>query len=113
MNCKRAIQAAIPVLGLLLGSTIAFAHGGFEHVMGTVAAIADTSITVTTVKHTPVTVLIEPATIYTFNDAKASLKDLRVGERVVINAKENAEHKLVGVSVRWGANSSAHADHKQ
>ncbi|MCU1259584.1 MAG: hypothetical protein JWO80_2469 [Bryobacterales bacterium] len=112
MKTKK-LQILTATATLFLGAAIAFAHNGVEHVMGTVAAIADTSITVTTVKHTPVTVLLEPATTYTFNDAKASLKDLKVGERVVINAKENAEHKLVGVSVRWGANSSAHADHKQ
>jgi Cu/Ag efflux protein CusF len=112
MKTKR-LQILTATAMLFLVAALAFAHNGVEHVMGTVAAIADTSITVTTVKHTPVTVLLEPATIYTFNDAKASLKDLKVGERVVINAKENAEHKLVGVSVRWGANSSAHTDHKQ
>jgi Cu/Ag efflux protein CusF len=112
MNTKRRLQILTASATLLFGAAIAFAHNGVEHVMGTVAAIADTSITVTTVKHTPVTVLLEPATTYSFNDAKASLKDLKVGERVVINAKQNAGHKLVGVSVRWGANSRAHADQK-
>ncbi len=111
MNGKRSIHSVIAIFALMLGSAIAFAHNGIEHVMGTVTAVTDTSITVDTVKHTPVTVLIDASTTFSNNDAQASLKDLKVGQRVVINAKENAEKKLVGVSVKWGANSSSHSDH--
>jgi predicted RNA-binding protein with PUA-like domain len=41
---------------------------------------------------------------------QASLKELKVGDRVVIYAKPNAEKKLVGVTVKWGAASAAHPD---
>ncbi|MGI8960444.1 MAG: DUF5666 domain-containing protein [Bryobacteraceae bacterium] len=101
----------IAVLALLLGSAIALPHNGMEHVMGTVAAVTDNSITVETVKHTTVTVLIDPSTKFNNNDAQASLKDLKVGDRVVIHAKPNAEKKLVGVTVKWGVNSSGQTDH--
>ena len=111
MKSRRNIHPVIVVLALMLGPAIAFAHNGVEHVMGTVTAVTDTSITVDTVKHTSVTVLINPSTTFSNNDAKASLKDLKGGQRVVINAKENADKKLVGVSVKWGANSSSRADH--
>ena len=113
MNSKRSIHSVFAVFALMLGSAIAFAHNGVEHVMGTVTAVTDTSITVDTVKHTSVTVLIDPATTFSNNDAQASQKDLKVGDRVVINAKPNADKKLVGVSVRWGANSTAHGDHAE
>src|SRR6267154_6172983 len=98
MNGKRSIHSVFAVFALMLGSVIAFAHNGIEHVMGTVTAVTDTSTTVDTVKHTPVTVLIDASTTFSNNDALASLKDLKVGQRVVINAKENADKKLVGVS---------------
>src|SRR5258708_3685950 len=94
MNSKRSIHSIIAVLGLMLGSAIASAHNGVEHVMGTVTAVTDTSVTVDTVKHTSVTVLLDPSTTFSNNDASASLKDLKVGQRVVINAKENADKKL-------------------
>src|SRR5258707_513632 len=113
MNGKRSIHSVIAVLALTLGSAIAFAHNGIEHVMGTVTAVTDTSITVDTIKHTSVTVLLDPSTTFSNNDAPSSLKDLKVGQRVVINAKENADKKLVGVSVKWGANATAHGDHPE
>jgi uncharacterized protein YkvS len=116
MNRRRSIRTLIAMTALMIGSAIAFAHNGIEHVMGTVTAVTETSITVdTTVKHTSVTVMVDPSTTFTNKDAKASFKDLKVGERVVINAKEGADKKLQGISVKWGASSNAtasHADHK-
>ena len=32
---------------------------------------------------------------------------------IVINAKENADKKLVGLSVKWGANAAAHGAHPE
>ncbi len=114
MNRKNSIRTFIAMAALMIGSAVAFAHNGIEHVMGTVTAVSDTSITVDTVKHTAVTVMVDPSTTFTNKNAKASLKDLKVGERVVINAKEGADKKLQGISVKWGASSNvtAHADHK-
>jgi hypothetical protein len=110
---NRRTQSALAIIALTLGSAIAFAHNGVEHVMGTVTAVTDTFITVDTVKHTSVTVLIDPATTFSNSDAQASRKDLKIGQRVVINAKPNADKKLAGVSVKWGANSTAHGDHTE
>jgi hypothetical protein len=92
-------------------TTAAYAHNGIEHVMGTLSAKSPASVTVETPKHTKVTVLLDPSTTYSFNDKTASLNDLKIGERVVVNAKESADEKLHGVSIRWGANSTSHADH--
>jgi type 1 fimbria pilin len=105
MNLKKSIYPSIALFALLLGSLSTFAHNGMVHVMGTVAAMTENSITVETVKHTKVTILIEPATKFNNSNAQASFKDLTVGERVVIHAKENAEKKLVGAEVKWGAGS--------
>lgn len=111
MNNKRSLYSVFAVLALVLGSATAFAHNGVEHVMGTITAVTDTSLTVETPKHTSVTVLLDSATTFTNDDAQASRKDLKVGDRVVVNAKENAAKKLVGVSVKWGAKSTTTADH--
>jgi hypothetical protein len=107
MNNKIAAAA------LTLAAATAFAHNGIEHVMGTLSAKTDKSVVVETVKHTKVIVLLDPSTTFSFNDKAASLNDLKIGERVVVNAKEDAKEKLHGVSVRWGANSTASADHDE
>ena len=110
MHNKRVIVAAV---ALTLSAAGAFAHNGIEHVMGTLSAKSDTSVTVETPKHTKVTVLLDPATTYNWNDKAATFNDLKLGERVVVNAKEDSSDKLHAVSVRWGANSTSHDDHKQ
>jgi preprotein translocase subunit YajC len=106
MYLRKLLAPAIAVASLLLALALAtFAHAGMEHVMGTVAAVTDNSITVDTVKHTKVTVLIDPSTKFIKNNAQALLKDLKVGDRVVIHAKRNPDKKLVGAEVKWGAGS--------
>ncbi len=109
---KPIYPALAAFFALLLGSVSALAHPGMEHVMGTVAAVTENSITVETVKHTKVTVLLDPSTKFTNSNASASLKDLKVGDRVVIHAKPNADKQLVGAEVKWGT-SSMPADHKE
>jgi type 1 fimbria pilin len=111
MNKKKRPQLIIAALALMLASAAAYAHNGVEHVMGTVTSVTDSSITVDTVKHTSVTVAIDPTTTYMKNNAQASRKDLKAGDRVVIDAKENADKKLVGVTVKMGSAASEHADH--
>lgn len=120
MNRRHNLRKIIAMAALMIGSVTAFAHNGVEHIMGTVKAVTETSITVETVKHTAVMVAVDPSTTFSNKDAKASLKDLKVGERVVINAKEGADKKLQGISVKWGAGSTSKmpaghkmpADHK-
>jgi hypothetical protein len=99
----------IAAVALILGSAIAYAHNGVEHVMGTVTAVTDSSITVDTLKHTSVAVLLDASTKFTKNDAAITRQDVKVGDRVVIDAKEASDKKLVGVAVKLG--SSAHGDH--
>jgi hypothetical protein len=115
LNRKRYVRILIAAAALMAGSVAAFAHNGVEHVMGTVSTVTSNSIMVETVTHTTVTVMVDPSTTFSHQDMKASLKDLKVGERVVINAREGADKKLLGISVKWGATPAAtasHADHK-
>lgn len=113
MQNRRFVSLSAAAVMLIAGAASAWAHNGIEHVMGTLSAKSEASVTVETPKHTKVTVLLDPGTTYNWNDKAASLNDLKVGERVVVNAKEDSSDKLHAVSVRWGANSTSHDDHKQ
>lgn len=111
MICRRNVITFIATVALTIGATAAFAHNGIEHVMGTVKSVTDSSITVDTVKHTSITVMVDASTTYTNKEARATLKDLKTGERVVIDAKDGTDKKLHGISVKWGAASGATATH--
>src|SRR5258708_30703144 len=111
MNRKRSLYSIFAPLALLLASAIAFAHEGVEHIMGTVTAVTEKSVTVETLKHASATVLLDASTKFTNKDAAASRKDLKVGDLVVINAKPNADKKLVAISVKLGATSTTSAKH--
>ena len=106
MNRRRSICTFLAMATLILGSAIAFAHGGVEHVLGTITAITDNSITVDATQNKSVTVMSDAATKYTNKKAKASLKDLKVGDRVAIDAKKGAGEKLQAVTVKWGTDST-------
>ena len=64
-------------------SAAAFAHGGEEHVIGTVAKVEQDSITVKTTANKMVTVAVAPETKFAKAEAPAKLTDLNVGDRVV------------------------------
>ena len=89
---------------VLLFAMTSFAHNGNEHVMGTVTAISANSITVqTTAKEAKTTTIsVIPSTMFMKSGAHVSLKDLKVGDRVVIEAKENKDDKLEAISVTFG-----------
>jgi hypothetical protein len=92
------------LFGVLLFTTTTFAHGGNEHVIGTVTTISENSITVQSVgkEAKTTTVSVIPSTMFMKSGAHASLKDLKVGDRVVVEAKENKDDKLEAVSVTFG-----------
>lgn len=103
------------VLSILFLASMAFAHGNEKHVMGTVTAVSDNSITIETMDKHKVTVGVVPGTSFMKGTATAALKDLKVGDRVVIHAVEKDEH-LQAQMVMIGAASSVaghhHHDHK-
>jgi hypothetical protein len=89
------LAACIPLIAVAT-----LAHGGEEHVIGTVAKIAQDSITVkTTTKE--VTVAVAPDTKFIKAKAAATISDLNVGDRVVIHAKEVTEGNLVADTVEF------------
>jgi precorrin-2 methylase len=92
---------------------MAFAHGNEKHVMGTVTAVSDNSITVETMDKHQVTVNVVPGTKFMNGNAAAALTNLKVGDRVVIHAVEKDEH-LQAQMVKIGAATAmaGHHHHK-
>ena len=78
----------ILIAGLLLvcASVLVHAHGGMIHVMGTVTALTDTSVTVQTTDKKTVEVVLTDETTYQNGSKPAARKDLKVGDRVAIHA---------------------------
>lgn len=80
---------------------VSFAHGGAKHVMGTVTAVKSDSLTVTTKDNSPQVIYVTDKTRFENAGQPAVLKDLKPGNRVVIEVRE-INGKLEAESVRFG-----------
>ena len=100
----KKVLATIFTLVLMVSS--AYAHNGMEHVMGTVASITDSSITVTTTDGKTQTVTPTADTKYSKMDAAIALKDIKVGDHVVIHASKKND-KLIAATVQVGMGKMA------
>jgi Domain of unknown function (DUF5666) len=89
----------------LIISTLAFAHGGMEHVLGTVTAVAEHSISVKTRDGAIKTVEFDGETKFVKGDASATVKDVQVGSRVVIHA-HNHDNVLHAAEVKIGTDAA-------
>jgi hypothetical protein len=98
-NMKRRILAGLA--SLAFAAALA-AHGGAEHVIGFVRAISPESVTVETLKHETVTVVLTAKTEAMKSGVKANVKEVKVGDRVVIHATKNAAGALEASEVEWG-----------
>jgi hypothetical protein len=92
-------QLLLMTLTLGLCAGIAFAHNGMVHVMGTVTAITGTSISVRATDGTVQNVALTSETKYLRGVAAVSLKDIKIGDRIVIHATGKADH-LVAAEVK-------------
>ena len=98
--------AFVFVLALL--PAVALAHGGFEHVMGTVSKISDTSVTVTTAAGKSVDVALDAKTTHARATQPLQRTDMKVGDRVVIDAVKTGD-KLAAHSIKIGGATAAKA----
>jgi len=96
----KRLFAILLTLGLMVG--VAHAHNGMIHVMGTVASISDTSITVVTTDGKNQTVNVTSDTKYARMDTSITIKDIKVGDQVVIHAIKR-DNQLVAVTVKAGS----------
>lgn len=86
---------------LLTNIQTAFAHEGTEHVMGTISKVSAQSVTVDTTDKKIVEVGLTAKTKYTRDNKKVAASAMKVGDRVMIEAKEVNE-KLVADQVKLG-----------
>jgi hypothetical protein len=101
-------------LVLLAFATQLFAHGGFEHVIGTVVKVENNVLTVKTAKGN-VDVRLNEKTEITKNDQKAQAADLKAGTRVVVDLPEGSKDKIahsVKIGVSGAADTHSHSPQK-
>jgi hypothetical protein len=102
---------------LLACAAQVFAHGGFDHVTGTVMKLDNSVLTVKTAKgEVPVT--LDAKTEITKGDHAAQTSDLKPGVRVVVDIPEGSKTKLahsvkIGTAAKAGtATATGHDGHK-
>ena len=99
---KFAIASAITLV-LVIN---AFAHGNMEHILGTVTAVSEHSVTVKTTAGVSKTVEVAAGTKVMKSDAAGTLKYVHVGDRVAIHAG-NHDGKLQAEEIKIGAAPTA------
>ena len=83
-----AAALALPVVG--------WAHEGHAHkVMGAISAITDSQIEVKGTDGKTVVIALDAKTVYRQGKAKADVKMLKVGERVVVEAEQAKGAKVM------------------
>lgn len=107
---NRALTTAwLAIAVLLFATTPVFAHGGFDHVRGTVVKVAKNVLTVKTPKGN-IDVRLNDKTELTKNGRKAALADLMPGARVVVDGPEGNKDNLAH-SVKIGVGGKTAALH--
>jgi hypothetical protein len=108
-------QAAIGLCLVFLALAVQLsAHGGFEHVTGTVVKLENNVLTVKTAKGN-VDVKLNDKTEITKNDQKAAAADLKPGIRVVVDIPEGSKDKVahsVKIGVSGAPDTHAPGAHK-
>jgi len=96
------MKRTLAIVSMLFAlSVMALAHGKEKHVMGTVTNISENSITVETTAKKPVTVEVSDKTKFEKSGSPATLKELKVGDKVVVHA-DSVGDKLVASEVNFG-----------
>jgi Domain of unknown function (DUF5666) len=94
-------KTALVTVIMLAFALVVFAHGTDKHIIGTVTKISETEVTVQTLDNQLQIVKIAPDTSFVKSGAASSIKELKVGERVVIHAKP-VGNDLIAHEVRFG-----------
>ena len=92
----RSIVSLVLTFGLLAG--MALAHGGAEHLAGTITAIENDHLTLKLTNGKTVSVVIGPKTKYLKAKTAITKADLAVGTRVVVDATMDAKMKMYTAS---------------
>lgn len=100
-------KTSFVLMTVVLLIALAHAHGSAVHVLGTVTAVSDASIFVKTTTGETKVVTTDAQTKFLKGDSSAELKDIHIGDRVVIHAHSH-EGKLHATEVKLGATHGAH-----
>ena len=95
-------KRSLALMLVLVFTAMAFAHEGGVHLKGKVTAINTESITIETQAKQTKIVVFDESTKFQKSGKPASIKDLKVGDRVVIDIHE-MNGKIHGTLVRFGA----------
>ncbi|MGE0406185.1 MAG: hypothetical protein AB7O65_07795 [Candidatus Korobacteraceae bacterium] len=98
------------VLATLL-AVMSYAHGGSKHIMGTVKEIRSDTIAVQTRESKMVTVTFDAQTKFQKSGVAADVKQLKVGERVVIDVPEQGDAKATRIQFGAPPKPAPHAGH--
>jgi hypothetical protein len=95
---RRSLEVVVS-LALLICPSLVLAHGGHEHVVGTVERITSTTITVKTTSGAKSVALTTATRYYRGSDTKhpATSSDVKDGMRVVVH--EGADGKAAAVHI--------------
>src|SRR5260370_21075779 len=106
-----ALGLGLGIILIVIGASApAFAHGGFDHVRGTVVKVANNVLTVKTAKGN-VDVKLDNQTNLIRNDQKGQLVDLKPGVRVIVDVPEGSKDRIAH-SVKIGALTKAAGSHQ-
>lgn len=101
-------QCAVGLLTLLLSAALLQAHGDATHLLGTVTAVDGNHVTIKDRAGKSVVVVTNTSTKYLKDQKTTTSADLKVGSRVVIDAKmDNATKTYVAEEVRLGTATAA------
>jgi phosphate/sulfate permease len=100
-------QLSAIVVSIVLAGTIAFAHGGNDHVRGVVTQVSAQSITVQTADKATKTLTLTDKTTFKRAGKTAHLADVKVGDRVVIDVPEKTTTALL-VQIGGAARPTTH-----
>ena len=87
------------ILAALVLGVVAYAHGDKEHIQGTVTQISAKAITVQLANKTTKILTVQSDTAFKMSGKRATLQDLKVGDRVVIDVDKG---KLEAEEVQFG-----------
>src|SRR5215469_3091199 len=115
ITISRARHAACWLIVAIFASAIQLiAHGGFDHVIGTVVKVDNNVLTVKTSKGN-VDIRLNEKTEITKGEQKAAVADLEPGTRVVVDIPEGSNEKIahsVKVGVSKATERRAHESRK-
>ena len=94
------------LVATLLLSALAFAHGNLAHIVGTVVAVSDHSVSVKIADGTVKEVAYDGETHFLKGTVAATAKDIVVGSRVVIHANPNGD-KFHAAEIKIGTSTPA------